>query len=224
MPAYVVLEKNENTGGVIFAKDKRTALKIGANQFADGEAEYCNITRRRDLDQYEGKGVPAALLVDEGWYFECHGCGLRLHSDLLEEERLPVSGIVGIEGSAIFCCHTCRTEHMAREARANAFGEGFKAMLRDLVTTRFGQVEFLPEGQWRHHVYVPRGHEPLVVKEAKVAFNFPGQQFGPACIEYRHEGLHGARLMGPVKPHFTCCGGDRKAFEAWAVALEGGEA
>lgn len=29
---------------------------------------------------------------------------------------------------------------------------------------------------------------------------------------------HGNRFIGPLKPYYTCCNGDREAFEAYAKA------
>lgn len=217
MPAYIVTENDENTGGVIFAKDKRTAMRIGASEYGDGDVDYVTATRAKSLDCYEGTGVPARVLIADGWHFECHGCGMRIDDTSLYDMRLPVSGVVGIENSAVYCCHTCRMEHLAREAAIKAYGIAFLDMLRDVVRARFGDgVEFVANGRRSDHFYIQRNAVPLVVEEAHVGFNFPGMEIGPAQLDYRHEGLNGRNLVGPVKPYFTCCYGDREAFEAWA--------
>ena len=218
MAAYSVLETNEYTGGIVFAKDKRTASRIGADQWADGEIGYIEVTRRKDLDQYEGKGVPASLLVEEGWHFECPGCYMRINDYAMEDAGLPLSGIVGVESGTIYCCHPCRREHLSRKAAVKAYEAAFQDMLRDMVRARFSDAIFVPENQWNNHAYVPHHYEPLVAREASVAFNFPGQKIGPATLTYRHEGMHGRDLIGPVKPYFTCCAGDKEAFEVWAAA------
>ena len=224
MPAYSVLETGEDTGGIVFAKDKRTASRIGANQWADGEIEYVEVSRRKDLDQYEGKGVPASILVEEGWRFECGGCGMMISDCSMEDAGMPLSGIVGVEGCAIYCCHQCRRDHLSREAAVKECGSAFQDMLRDMLRAQFSNAIFVPEDQWKNHVYVPKYFDPLVVREASVAFSLPGQKIGPATLTYRHEGIHGLDLIGPVKPYFTCCAGDKEAFEAWAaLAQKGGE-
>ena len=217
MPAYSVLETGEYTGGIVFAKDTRTASRIGANQWADGEIEYVEVSRRKDLDQYEGKGVPASLLVEEGWRFECHGCGMMINDYGMEDAGLPLSGIVGVEGCAIYCCHQCSREHLSREAAVKAYGSAFQDMLRDMLRARFRNAILVPEDQWKNRVSVPKCCDPLVVCEASIAFSFPGQKIGPATLTYRHEGIHGLNLIGPVRPYFTCCAGDKEAFEAWAA-------
>lgn len=222
MPAYVVMEMDERTGGVVFAKDKRTAERIGANKWADGEIGYVEVTRRADFDRYEDTGVPARILVEEGWHFECHGCGMRIDDSTFDDEGLPVSGIVGNESGAVYCCHTCRMQAQGREAQIKAFGDAFLDMLRDVVRTRFGEVEFVAGDSWGNHVYISRSYDPLVVSEASVAFNFLGQKIAPATLDYRHtirpSCIHpsGMDTIGPAECRFHCCNGDREAFEAWA--------
>jgi hypothetical protein len=211
MPAYVALDTDEFNGGVVFAKNIRDARRIGANVYSSGEQEYIQVTRRKDLDQYEAEGVPARVLAEEGWWFECHGCGMRIDDCSMEDAGLPISGIVGKDGGAIYCCHTCRRDHLTRDAAVKAFGSAFLDMLADMVTARFGDAVIAD----RRHVYVPR-YEPLVVMGAEVSFSFPGQKIGPATLSYRHEGKYCAKIIGPVMPEVMCCAGDKDAFEAWA--------
>lgn len=219
MPAYVVMEMDERTGGVVFAKDKRTARRIGANEWADGDIGYVEVTRRADLDRYEASGVPARLLVGEGWHFECCGCGMRIDDITFEDEGLPVSGIVGNESGAVYCCHTCRMRALGRDAQMMAMRDAFLDMLRDEVRKRFGEVDFVLGGTWQNYVYICRSYDPLVVSEASVAFNFPGQQIAPATIVYRHPTRpSGADMIGPAECRFRCCNGDREAFEAWVAS------
>lgn len=216
MPAYSVLEDNENTGGIIFAKDKRTARKWGANEYADGDEGYVTVTRRRDLDQYEGKGVPAWLLVAQGWHFECHGCGMQIAEYTLEDEGMNAAHVVGKEKGSVYCCHACRMKHLAREAAIKAFGEAFQDMMRDMVVARFGEVEFLTDDLWRNGAYIQRHADPLVVQQARIAFAFPGQKIGGATLEFRHSSdIQGRQIIGPVMPQYFCCAGDKEAFEAW---------
>lgn len=219
MPAYVVMEIDENTGGVVFAKDKRTAQRVGANKWADGDIGYVETTRRKDLDRYEATGVPARVLVEDGWHFECHGCGMRIDDCTFEDEGLPVSGIVGNESGRVYCCHTCRMGALGREAQIKAMGEAFLDMLRDVVRTRFGEVEFVTDETWRNRVHISSHRSPFVVREASVAFGFPGQKLGPATLGYRHSNRpSGGDMIGPAECIFYCCTGDREAFEAWAAS------
>lgn len=216
MGAYSCLELDEWTGGIVFAKTKRDALRIGADAFNHGDCENMEITRRKDLDRYEGVGVPAWLLVDEGWRFECWGCGMQINDSELEGNGLPITGVVGKESGRIYCCHACRMESMADDAARRAFGEAFTEMLRDMVRDRFPGIEH-NFGERPHHVYVGGG-TPITVKEASVYFDFPGMKIGQASLTYRHAGLHGREIIGPVRPEYYCCSGDREAFERMSLA------
>ena len=220
MRAYSVLELDERTGGIIFAPDKRTARRWGANRYADGDESYVEVSRRRDLDRYEGGGVPARVLVHDGWWFECHGCSIMIREEDMDEAGLPIDGIVGTEGGAVFCCHQCRMEYLSEKARREAFGEAFLDMLADRVRTRFGDSAVI-EPREKHHVYVPTWHEPMVIKMARVAFRFPGMKHGAAWVEIRHEGPYGGELIGPARIEVFCPRGDQTAFQAWAATTKG---
>lgn len=95
LKAYAVLEKDEYTGDIYFAPRAIVAAKAGANEYGDGELSYIQCRRAPWADAFARKGVPAKVAVDHGWHFECHGCGIQIDSDLEEEHRLPVDGIVG---------------------------------------------------------------------------------------------------------------------------------
>lgn len=221
MGAYSYLETDEYTGGIIFAKSNVEARRLGANLLNMDDIGGLEVRRRKDLDKYEATGVPAWLLVSEGWHFGCHGCGMRIDDCSMEDASLPITGIVGTESGAIYCCHTCRMEARAEHAAQEAFGEAFLDMLKDLVRKRFPGIDHC-FGEHRQYVYVPRWSRPMVVLQARVSFNFPGTKIGPATLEYHHCGnAHGSPIIGPVRPEFYCCKGDREAFEAFAA--KGGE-
>lgn len=211
MPAYSVLETDEFTGGIIFAKSNIAARKIGARVFNHDDMSGLQVKRRKDLDQYEGQGVPASLLVSQGWYFECHGCGMTINSDNMDEEGLPVRGIVGSEGGPIYCCHACRMDSRSKESARDAFGQAFLDMLRDIVMQRLPDIDHRFEEQ-THHVYVSEA-APWAVVQARVSFSFAGMSHGPASLRYDHSGPNGQSLIGPVRPEFYCCNGDKEAFE-----------
>ncbi|MBV7408715.1 hypothetical protein [Maritimibacter sp. DP1N21-5] len=216
MGAYSYLETDEFTGGIVFAKSNIEARRIGANLLNMDDIGGMEVKRRKDLDRFEETGVPAWLLVSEGWRFECLGCGMQINEDEMEDAGLPVTGIVGVEHGHIYCCHVCRMQRMAEYAACKAFGEAFLDMLKGVVTARFPDIEPC-FGEYRHHVYVPTWCSPYVVQQAKVHFSFPGMKIGPASLVYQHQAnAHGSRITGPVKPEFYCCNGDREAFEALA--------
>lgn len=207
--AFLVTEDYECQGGVIFAKSNLHARKIGANLWNDDELGGMTVKRRKDLDRYKDTGVPAKLLVWEGWRFECSGCGMTIDDDIHEDEGLPTDGIVGNESGRVYCSHACRAISLATEAHNKAYGQAFTDMLKDMVRKRFPQFQHY-FGEWTPHSFVQQG----AVKQAIVYFDFPGRKYGPASLHYDHCGDRGSTLIGPVKPYYQCASGDREAFEA----------
>lgn len=221
MGAYSYFETDEYTGGIIFAKSNIEARKAGANLLNMDGIGGLEVRRRKDLDRYEASGVPAWLLVAEGWRFECHGCGMQINESNMDDEGMPVTGVVGVESGQIYCCHACRMQHKAEAAAKKAFGEAFLDMLRDMVRSRFPDFDH-NFGQYRAHVYVSRWNHEVAVQRAEVRFSFPGMKIGPASLSYNHEGKYGSTLIGPVRPEFYCCNGDRETFEALAGHMRNG--
>lgn len=216
MGAYSVLESCEWTGGIVFAKSNIEARRVGASLWGDGEIRGMIVNRRRDLDKYEARGVPASVLVEEGWHFECSGCGVRIDDYNLEENGLSPRHVVGVEGGRVYCSHACRMGAKADEAAAEALGEAFLEMLRDMVRVRFPNADHC-FGEHKTHAYVPRWSSPSVVEQAVVSFSFPGMTFGPASLEYRRAtNADGSHVIGPVRPDYYCSNGDREAFEKFA--------
>lgn len=213
MGAYSYLETDEFTGGIVFANSNIEARRIGSNLLDRDEIGGMAVNRRKDLDKYEQTGVPAWLLISQGWHFECFGCGMRIDDCGLEDAHLPVTGVVGKESGNVYCCHTCRMESLARDAAIKAYGEAFLEMLRDMVRDKFPGIEHA-FGEHKAHVYIPRHQGGFSVAEAEVRFNFPGMKIGPAALSYRWSTYAN---IGPVRPEFWCCNGDRQAFEAFAA-------
>lgn len=217
LKAFSVLETDEHTGGIVFAKSNIEARRVGAARYGGGEISGWRVERMKGLDKFAETGVPASLLVWDGWHFECWGCGMRICDDTLTDSGRSPDDVVGKESGRVFCCHACRIQSLAETAAREAFGAAFLDMMEDRISKRFPGADISFDGGGRH-VYIPRDDPPYVIAEAHVAFKFPGMKIGPARLEYRHEGRFGARLIGPVRLEFRCCAGDVEAFEAFAVA------
>ncbi|MBD9635425.1 hypothetical protein IB277_03790 [Ensifer sp. ENS07] len=217
LKAYAVLEKDEYTGDIFFAKHSIVAAKTGANEYGDGELSYVQCRRAPWADVFAGKGVPAKVAVDHGWRFECSGCAITIDEDMESEHHLPVSGVIGSMHGTVYCCARCKWRRMKKEARRQeeeaAAIDDFKAIVR----TRFPDVEFCDdEDQFRgNHAYLTRswGSRFWHRAEIMVAFRFPGMAIGPA--HFRMDSHH---KIGPTNAYYTCCNGDREAFEAYAKA------
>ncbi|WQO67317.1 hypothetical protein U8C40_09495 [Sinorhizobium medicae] len=196
LKAYAVLEKDEYTGDIYFAPRAIVAAKAGANEYGDGELSYIQCRRAPWADAFAGKGVPAKVAVDHGWHFECHGCGIQIDSDLEEEHRLPVDGIVGTMHGAVYCCARCKWKHMKREARRKqeeaAAIEDFKAIVR----ARFPDADFADD-----EIRVPRSprirhaSRPLGLLASR-----PGHRRLPLS---RHENWPCALPLGVLPPDWA---------------------
>ncbi len=84
--AYKVLEVDEHTGGIVFARCNAEARRWGANEYGDGEWDYVECSRAPEYDQYVNGGLNDLVLWNHGWWFECM-CGHRLDSDFYNERR-----------------------------------------------------------------------------------------------------------------------------------------
>lgn len=216
--AYAVLEDFENTGGIIFAERAVVARRLGANEYADGEFSAVTCRRAPWADGYVGRCVPARLMIANGWHFECSECGERIDGDYLEDRRLTLAGVIGSQNSHVFCGSRCaRRWHSIQRRRKAEETRAIEAM-KDIVRRRFPDADFCDEpdnGRYleRCHAYVVPGSGGWHWRQVTVAFRFPGMQFGPAV--YR---IEECRRTGPPRARYTCCNGDRAAFEAYAQA------
>lgn len=217
--AYAVLEKGENTGGIIFARSDIDARKRGSCEWSDGDITSVECRRAQWADEYAATGrVEAKAAIAHGWRFECSGCGLTIDEYLLSEEGMAVEGVIGMMDELVFCCAGCKERHDATEARKKAYGAAFLEELRTVVRQRFGDVTFADEDRWRPHVYVYEQEGAMCIRDSAIHFHFPGEQIAPASLIYRHD--YGRHERGPQPLHYSCCNGDRQAFEAFAASTK----
>ena len=208
--AFIVTEEYENNAMVVFSNHAIAARRYASSELNGGEITGFSVRRAKDLDQFEGVGIPASVLIDRGWWFECSGCHLTINGENLDERDLTTDGVIGFYHGAVYCCKTCHDDHMARKARENEAGQAFLAMLRGLVERRLGPVEFVT-GAFKEHIFAQESDGIVMIRDACVSFNFPGQTLAPASLHYQpgHD-------YGPKRPEFRCCAGDRDAFEVFA--------
>ncbi len=217
--AFSVLEKYEMTGDIFFAEKAIQAAKAGANEYADGELRGVQCRRAPWADEYAGKGVPAKVAVDHGWRFECSGCGITVDSDLEENHRLPVDGIRGKVSGAVFCSSACEAKSKRDEERRQAEIKSAIRDFKEIVKARFPDADFADDesGFGGHHAHVVRDRRKGKWHRAQVvvAFRFPGMKIG-----YAHFRMDPNHRIGPSNAGYTCCNGDREAFEAYAAATK----
>jgi hypothetical protein len=219
LQAYAVLEDCENTGGIVFAEHAIVARREGAERYNDGDFSGVTCRRAPWADAFAGKPIPAKVMIAHGWHFECCGCGATIDEDWLHDQDLPLDGVIGVEHSQIYCCEVCEAQENLRRAIARDHQRRAIEALKAFVRKRFPSARFRDDGNWAPHAYAAGRRGTWLVEQSVVAFDFPGMQIGAAqCRLERRQ--HNDRLIGPIRPEFSCCFGDKEAFEAWAASPE----
>lgn len=209
--AYAVLETDENTGGIVFARHAITARRIGADQYADGEFSYVSCRRAKWADRYGDTGiVPASVMVWHGWHFECSYCGSKIDGgdDFWPHKKWTPDFVIGNgNGGMVFCDRSCCTAHQRQQDFAERLKVRTVAHYAKRLEKRLPGITVLPidKAYTGSHVYIDRGR----IRQFVISFDWPGQQISSAS--FRWDG------PGKGKPHITCCNGDRKAFETFAA-------
>jgi hypothetical protein len=217
--AYAVLENYESTGGIVFASCNIAARREGAEEYADGDIGSVTCRRARWADAYASTGdVPASEMVAALWAFECSGCGININADLADEvdgyEGWSCSDIIGSQRSQIYCRASCETAHRAFELERSRRQDRAIERFKRVVERRFPTAVFpekKPGQRGPHHAYASRSGDRWKIEQVSVAFNFPGMRIDAAHLRY--EQRYGQRQ----KPYWSCCNGDREAFEKFAA-------
>ena len=211
LTAFSIIEELEGTGAIYFAKHAITAKKAFANEHNDGDLGGITCRRAAWADDYADKPLPANLMVEHGWWFECVECGNRIELQNFEDEGRDISAIVGTQHSLVFCDAICAEQYTAKKRACRVVEDDAIAFLRTKVLDRLPGVEFVT-GNGIEHAYARWKNGRPVLHQAVISFNFPGQKIGPASL--RMDDVDSKWLALPT---FHCCSGDRDAFEAFAA-------
>ena len=204
--AYSVMEEDEGTGGIVFAKSNAHARRLGSEQFGNGDFDWGKAVRLPWADSYfhSGRKVPAADRIAHGWHFECSLCGHRIDQDDIDEhpKRFKIVEV----GERVFCNANHRNAFVLSKQHRKLIGDGcIYKMQKDLLA--------LYPGVWLAgdpHVYVEHvKRHKWYVKECHVSFAFPGSKYGLAHYGWRDN--DGKRVYG-AKADITVCQGDMAAW------------
>lgn len=205
LKAYSVLEDDENTGGIVFAKSGAEARRIGSNQFGDGDFNWGKARRARWADEFVPGPVPIKAQIEHGWKYECHGCYVVIDDSQYGGENDEIKfDIVEVEG-AVYCTPECRDDHLAQRAEVKRIEQFVIGDLTDRL------LRLLPGATiaGRTHVYMPNTQWPMAAREASIEFTFPGARIGFGSFRFREIG---------ETPHVEICAGDRIAYYRWREA------
>lgn len=213
--AYCVQEQDENTGGFVFARSSAEARRLGSSQFGSGDFDWGLARRAQWADKYAPGPVPKLAMVDAGWWFECHGCGIKIESEILDPETGDVLDLTPVEyGSAIYCSEDCRTDRLD-EQRQRRFEEAvaISELSARLASTIPGIEIINDQENLTPHAYVVKANGEWQPQQCVVAFRFPGCKIGAG--QYRYDKIG-------EEPHITICNGDREAWDAWRASQKVG--
>ncbi|HLZ78838.1 MAG TPA: hypothetical protein VKQ09_05815 [Sphingomonas sp.] len=240
--AYAVTETCEGTGGIVFARHNVVARREGACQFGDGDFHGVECRRAPWADQFAADGIiPVSAMIYAGWHFECTGCGRRIDHDLplawenevgadeplnganLRYARWKPDHVIGSQHGTVFCRQSCKNAHDKEQAARKRFGDRAIARFERVILRRLPGSVIEHKEYLRPHVYVTRNRlGQLIVEQAIVSFSFPGQAIGAAALRMDTETQweRGKAVSRKRKIKWTCCNGDREAFEAFAAATK----
>lgn len=111
--AFSVMEEDENTGDIYFAKSDIEARKRGADEFADGEISYVTCRRAQWADKFAPGPVPFSAKFEQGWWVECSGCGVTIQEGGYDSKGNEIDFEIVEVGDAVYCTPACRERRLA---------------------------------------------------------------------------------------------------------------
>lgn len=230
LKAFAVLEKEENTGGIIFAERDINARKAGANEYADGEITGVTCRRAPWADQYADTGkVPVRVQVEAGWHYECSGCAVRIDEYLYdryepegeqENEKMALTyngwtpADIVEDGQMVYCQEACRAAYKRERAAIEAQELRHRNRLEHFLRRRFPDIALINRDTFRGrvHTYCRRGIDGKIrLDQANIPFDYPGMKHGPGDLHFeRSRYRHDRRRLT-----YNCAGGDVDTFVAW---------
>lgn len=181
LKAYIVAipDACEPQTEIRFTHTAIEARRAGANSMNDGELGGITCNRARGYDQFASAGtVPAAILVEDGWWFE-GACGHNINCDDLDERGLTPDGVIGSLYSNVYCNAECRRIELTDRAARDDAGYVKIEEMKDRLHRKLGDdIEIT-----RTHAYSNRDGTDgkYVATDCNINFKFPGQKIG-SCL------------------------------------------
>lgn len=218
LKAFTVLETCEDTGGIVLPGTR--SRRGGRDPRSSGMA----------TSTASPAGVPIGEMIEMGWHFECGGCGARIDRDYLAERDWRTEDVVGTQHSISYCNAVCEARHDLHRAEAAYHEARWIRRFRAFVRRRFPEAKLVPgEGiGGGARAYASKVDGRLTIQEIDVRFEFPGMDIAPASLAYRRRTPDRWRTPGRwprqtfkhAKPEWSCCYGDKTAFEAFARGVQ----
>ena len=196
LKAFAVMEDSENTGDIFFAKHAITALRCGANQLGDGDIGGWTARRAQWADLYAPGPIPKLVMIENGWWFDCGGCGVKIDSEYEaydEDDNAIVLNPVERK-AGVFCTEQCYLREQTHKAAIKAReAEAIEWLALELLHRHPG-VSLTGE----NHSFCSERHG--AIQQVVVGFTFPGSKIGPAHYRYEAAGKYSG-LFVPAGDH-----------------------
>ena len=212
--AFAVLEENENTGGIVFAKTNAQARRLGAGIFADGDFHSVSCRRAPFADHCaEDQIVSNALLIDNGWHFECAWTGERIDIDSLDERDLVPEDVTGTQHGLAFMNAVNEAEFRLDRAQHEHVKRRWIRRLKRVALRLYPDAKVKGGG----YAYTDRLEGVIRVVNVRIEFDWSEKQIAPASLEINAKSKAGRR-----RPFLMCATGDKALFEAWVAGQKQG--
>jgi hypothetical protein len=201
--AFVVQEDYEGTGDVFYARHDIVARKAFAEEFNDAELRGVTCQRAPWADKYAPGPCPRLVMIDNGWWMDCAGCGLRITHDADGDSEDQVRPDKAVEvGTFVYCSPGCRHRHLQEKTLRKIHGLRAIHQLRAKLFRLAPGVTLLG----KDHAYVVREGRRWIAKQVIVRFTFPGATINNGEIRFDKAG---------DEPRLTVPAGDLMAWQAW---------
>ncbi|MBR8279755.1 hypothetical protein [Burkholderia vietnamiensis] len=161
---------------VVFATNSATARREGASELGYEWDDVESCRRRPNFDEYAPGPVPPRALIEDGWRFECHGCGTPVSDNEYDDDGNEIDpGAYVVRKQQVFCCQECLARDDARK-RMNVAAQN---ALIELVEAKFPGCAIQ-----RVHVYGERlePSEPGHGHKCVAYFTFPGSRYSSTYV------------------------------------------
>lgn len=215
LKAYAVREDCENTGGIYYATSNIVARKAGSHEYNGSELGGMSCRRAPWADKYAPGPCPKLVMIDHGWWFECHGCCAKMSCDAADDSEEDGGNDPNryIErGSAVYCSIECRTRYRSEQAMRKRLE---RKAIRDLAAALLLKLpDVVPvtirrKDNWRPHASVVKQDGVWKTQQCVVSFDWPGRKIGFGTFRFDKIG---------EEPHVAICHGDMDAWNAWRAS------
>ncbi|MBS7671595.1 hypothetical protein [Croceicoccus gelatinilyticus] len=194
--AWIVTDKEDFKGAVVFAVDETHARGKGARVLCDDDdISYIEARRFPDGDQFYDAGpIPASFLAHSGFTFECSGCGRTISEDECHERALYLDDVQGTQDSSVYCNIVCEAEDRLSRARATMIEQRFIRRAKRLIRARFPKASFDSlRGAPRADAYARYAEGQTRLQQGSVDFIVPGLAH-PVSLKFDRRSNAGNRL------------------------------